>query len=82
MALSHPLRRDILRALDGEPTSPRQVTTRLEETLSNVAYHFTVLEKAGVIKLVRTRPVRGSTEHFYTVGPLPDWAEKLLAARG
>src|SRR6478672_2340685 len=80
VALGHPIRRQILREMDGEqPTSPRQLTEKLGETLSNVAYHFRVLAESGVIELITTRPVRGSTQHFYGVSLEAEWAHALLA---
>jgi DNA-binding transcriptional ArsR family regulator len=80
VALGHPTRRQILREMaGGSPTSPRQVSARLEETLSNVSYHFRVLAEAGVIELLSTRPVRGSTQHFYGVALEAGWALELLA---
>jgi DNA-binding transcriptional ArsR family regulator len=80
VALGHPTRRQILRAMEGgPPTSPRQLTEKLGETLSNVAYHFRVLAESGVIELITTRPVRGSTQHFYGVSLQADWAQALLA---
>jgi DNA-binding transcriptional ArsR family regulator len=79
VALGHPTRRQILREMDGgPPTSPRQLTERLDDTLSNVSYHFRVLAEAGVIKLVSTRPVRGSTQHFYGMEIDADWARAVL----
>jgi predicted transcriptional regulator len=61
VALGHPTRRQILREMDGgPPASPRELTELLGDTLSNVSYHFRVLAQAGVLKLVSTRPVRGS----------------------
>jgi DNA-binding transcriptional ArsR family regulator len=80
VALGHPLRRQILRVMTGgPPLSPREVTERLDETLSNVSYHFRVLAESGVLRLVRTRPVRGSTQHFYGVTIDADWARTVLA---
>jgi DNA-binding transcriptional ArsR family regulator len=79
VALGHPTRRRILREMDGgPPASPREVTARLEDTLSNVSYHFRVLAGAGVLKLISTRPVRGSTEHFYGMSIEADWAKAVL----
>ena len=44
VALGHPTRRQILREMDGgPPASPRELTERLDDTLSNVSYHFRVL---------------------------------------
>jgi DNA-binding transcriptional ArsR family regulator len=80
VALGHPTRRQILREMhDRPPSSPRQITERLDETLSNVSYHFRVLAESGVLELVRTKPVRGSTQHFYDVAIEADWVQALLA---
>jgi DNA-binding transcriptional ArsR family regulator len=79
VALGHPTRRQILREMDGgPPASPRELTERLGDTLSNVSYHFRVLAQAGVLKLVSTRPVRGSTQHFYGMEIDADWAKAVL----
>ena len=80
VALVHPMRRKILREMaGGPPLSPREVTDRLDETLSNVSYHFRVLADSGVLRLVRTRPVRGSTQHFYGMSIEAEWAQAVLA---
>ncbi len=80
VALGHPTRRQILREMEGgPPTSPRQVSEKLDETLSNVSYHFRVLAESGVVKLVTTRPVRDSTQHFYGSAIEAEWAQALLA---
>jgi DNA-binding transcriptional ArsR family regulator len=79
VALGHPTRRRILREMkDGPPASPRELTERLDDSLSNISYHFRVLAHSGVLKLVSTRPVRGSTQHFYGVTIDADWAEAVL----
>jgi DNA-binding transcriptional ArsR family regulator len=79
VALGHPTRRQILREMaGGPPASPRELTERLGDTLSNVSYHFRVLAEAGVLKLVSTRPVRGSTQHFYGMEIDADWAKAVL----
>jgi DNA-binding transcriptional ArsR family regulator len=79
VALGHPTRRQILREMDGgPPASPRELTERLGDTLSNVSYHFRVLAEAGVLKLVSTKPVRGSTQHFYGMEIDADWAKAVL----
>jgi DNA-binding transcriptional ArsR family regulator len=80
VALGHPTRRQILREMDGgPPASPRELTELLGDTLSNVSYHFRVLAQAGVLKLVSTRPVRGSTQHFYGMSIEAEWAQAVLA---
>jgi len=79
VALGHPTRRRILREMEGgPPASPRELTERLDDTLSNVSYHFRVLAEAGVLELVSTRPVRGSTQHFYGMQIDADWARAVL----
>ena len=79
IALGHPTRRRILRQMNGgPPASPRELAEQLDDSLSNVSYHFRVLADAGVLKLVSTKPVRGSTQHFYGMLLEDDWAQALL----
>jgi DNA-binding transcriptional ArsR family regulator len=79
VALRHPLRRDILRRMAGEKAiSPRQVADALQQPLSNVSYHVRVLADCAAISLVRTKPVRGSMQHFYCVTIEAPWARLVL----
>jgi DNA-binding transcriptional ArsR family regulator len=64
-AVSHPLRREILDALADGAMSPNQLAKKLEEPLTNVAYHVRKLADFGAVALVDSRPVRGALEHFY-----------------
>lgn len=68
---SHPLRDDILFALDmaDGPMSPIQLSRLLGNGLSNLSYHIRVLREMDCIKLVKTAPVRGSVEHYYALQP-------------
>lgn len=78
-ALGHPLRREILRAMaDGKPVSPRELSEALHQPLSNVSYHVRVLVQSGVLKLVRTKPTRGSIQHFYRSTVQAPWAKQVL----
>ncbi len=79
-ALGHPLRRRILRTmLDGKrETSPRQLSSGLDEPLSALSYHVRVLAECKAIELVRTSRVRGSTQHFYRVRIKAKWARTAL----
>jgi DNA-binding transcriptional ArsR family regulator len=43
----------------------RHKDTDNKRKLSNISYHVRILEAMGLIKVVDTRQVRGSTEHFY-----------------
>lgn len=79
MALGHPRRRQILRAMAGEePVSPRDLSRMLRRPLSNLSYHVRVLSQCGAIELVDMRPVRGSAQHFYRVAVEAEWARALL----
>jgi DNA-binding transcriptional ArsR family regulator len=75
-ALSHPLRAEILAFLNeqqiaspaemdragvGQNRNPDPVNSKL----SNISYHVRVLDDLGLVKQVRSRPVRGSVEHFF-----------------
>jgi len=79
VALRHPLRRQILRAMiKKEPISPRQISDGLREPLSNVSYHVRVLADCGTVALVDTTPVRGSMQHFYSPTIDEPWALAVL----
>jgi hypothetical protein len=64
-ALAHPLRAQILAILNERVSSPNQLAKELDEALSNVSYHVTVLKKYHCIEMVKTAQRRGATEHFY-----------------
>lgn len=73
--LMHPTAREILQLVvlaDG-PVSPKALAGELEMPIGDVAYHVRGLAGAPaglyvelpLLRLAATRPVRGSTEHFY-----------------
>jgi DNA-binding transcriptional ArsR family regulator len=75
-ALGHPLRAEILAFLnERQNASPAEMDragvgqNREPDPenckLSNISYHVRVLDDLGLVKQVRSRPVRGSMEHFY-----------------
>jgi DNA-binding transcriptional ArsR family regulator len=79
VALRHPLRRRILRQMaDGEAISPRELSDALQQPLSNVSYHVRVLARCAAVTLVRTKPARGSVQHFYRSGVDAPWARQVL----
>ncbi len=79
VALRHPLRRDILRAMeDEEAISPREIAATLRQPLSNVSYHVRVLAECAAVALVDTKPVRGSMQHFYRASIEAPWALEVL----
>jgi DNA-binding transcriptional ArsR family regulator len=81
-ALSHPLRRRILRATlaDESEISPRELASALDQSLARVSYHVRILAKCEALELVRTRQIRGSTQHFYVPAVEVPWARQALDA--
>src|SRR3954452_19799356 len=64
-ALAHPLRIQILAALNKRLMSPSLFAKTHDEKLQNGSYHFRTLQKFGCIEEVESHPVRGAVEHFY-----------------
>jgi DNA-binding transcriptional ArsR family regulator len=85
-ALSHPLRVRILAILEERTASPVQLAELLDASLGVVSYHVRTLERFGLIKLVRTNPVRGAVEHHYRANERPTisdegWADAAPIAK-
>jgi DNA-binding transcriptional ArsR family regulator len=78
-AIGHPLRWQMLEALNEGEASPAQLARRFGEPVNLVAYHMGILAKAGGAELVRTEPRRGSTEHFYRATMRPFFADREWA---
>jgi len=86
-ALGHPTRVQILEALQGRAASPTELARAFHESLGVVAYHTNALLEVDCIEQVRTRPRRGTIEHFYTARPRSfighqDWRKVPLSVRG
>jgi DNA-binding transcriptional ArsR family regulator len=86
-ALGHPIRVRILEALQGRSASPVALSKALEESLGVVSYHTNALVDCGCIEQTRTRPRRGTIEHFFTAIPrsfigAQDWRRAPLSIRG
>jgi DNA-binding transcriptional ArsR family regulator len=64
-ALAHPLRVQILSALEDRIASPSDLATELDAPLGNVSYHVRTLADLGLVKLVKRRTRRGAIEHYY-----------------
>lgn len=67
-AVGHPIRREILRRLAGNPNgcmSPKLLANALDAPLGDVSYHVRTLVQLGVLKLAETKPRRGAIEHCY-----------------
>ena len=63
--LADPLRQEILGLLCRGELSTAQLTERLTRPPSNLYYHVNLLRKAGLIRVVRRRQVRGAVEVFH-----------------
>ena len=75
-----------MRLNEGE-ASPVQMARELGVPVGRLSHHVRVLAALGAIELVRTRPRRGATEHFYRA-TVPawfsdeDWARVPESAKG
>jgi DNA-binding transcriptional ArsR family regulator len=71
-ALAHPLRVQILIALEDRVASPNELTQQLGADLGSVSYHVRRLAHLGFLKQVKQVPRRGAVEHYYTAiaGPV------------
>ena len=86
-ALAHPLRVQLLAALNEGVASPNELAKKLDEPLTNVSYHVRMLHDLGCIELVETEPRRGALEHYYRAVVRPffgdrDWKRLPKNARG
>ncbi|MGN6255343.1 MAG: helix-turn-helix domain-containing protein [Solirubrobacterales bacterium] len=80
-ALSHPVRVEILEALQGRVASPAELAEEIDENLGVIAYHAKTLLKHGYVELVRSEPRRGTIEHSFglVARSSPDPGEEPLA---
>jgi DNA-binding transcriptional ArsR family regulator len=63
-AIADPLRIRMLQLFAEEPLTTKQVADRLGEKPTRLYNHARALEQAGLIRLVRTRQNRGTTERY------------------
>lgn len=68
-ALSHPVRLEILLALQGRVASPAELSQELGASLGVISYHTSTLVKCGCLELVRSERRRGVIENFFAVTP-------------
>lgn len=64
-AIFDPLRGVLLELLLERAASVQELAAAVERPRSSVAHHVKVLREAGVLRVVRTRRVRGREEAFY-----------------
>ena len=68
-ALAHPIRVEILQALDGRIASPAELSRELGQQPAVVSYHASTLLKCGCLELVHSRAQRGAIENFFALTP-------------
>jgi DNA-binding transcriptional ArsR family regulator len=86
-ALANSLRVEILAVLSHRQISPVGYVREYGGKVSNVAYHFKVLENYGCIELAETVKRRGAIEHIYRCTKRPllgdgDWQLLPRSVRG
>lgn len=64
-AMTDPLRKEIIRALQPEPRTTAQLAAILQEKPTKLHYHVTELERNGLIELVETRMKGNLQEKYY-----------------
>ena len=64
-ALAFPFRGRIVTLLRERAASTTELASVLETPKGTVGHHLKVLEKAGLVRVVRTRKVRALTEKYY-----------------
>lgn len=85
-AMSHPLRIEILDRLRLEPASPVDLHHKIGLPLSNVSYHFKVLNELGCIRPTSKEQVRGALKTTYEsvfdmLLDTPTWAKLSPATK-
>lgn len=68
-ALSHPVRLEILQALQGRIASPAELSREIDQRPAVVSYHAGTLLRCGCLELVHSRGQRGAIENFFAVAP-------------
>jgi predicted transcriptional regulator len=75
-AVSNLTRHRIMAVLRFGPATITQIAGRVGVAKGSSSYHVRLLERAGLVKVVRTRKVRGVTERYYAMAArsivLPD----------
>jgi DNA-binding transcriptional ArsR family regulator len=87
-ALVDPTRTIILDLLLERAATTTQLAAALAKPRGTIGYHLKVLDDAGLVKVVRTRPVRAMVEKYYgrtgrtiVYGGLPEGADKAFMLR-
>jgi predicted ArsR family transcriptional regulator len=63
-AISDPFRRELLSRFSKEPRTTKQVAEEMGIKSNKLYHHVEMLERLGLVRLVETRPKRGTTERY------------------
>jgi DNA-binding transcriptional ArsR family regulator len=63
--LAHPLRLKLLEVFARGPATTKQVARLLGESPTRLYHHVYALERVGLVRLVETKPNRGTVEKYY-----------------
>jgi DNA-binding transcriptional ArsR family regulator len=78
-AVNNLVRHRIIRLLRDGPATITQIADKLGVAKGSSSYHVRLLERAGVVRVVSTRKVRGVTERYYALAArrieMPDPAQ-------
>src|SRR5437763_731688 len=69
-ALAHPLRFRLFQEFAGQRRTTRQVAAILGQPPTRLYHHVNLLERVGLLRLVETRPVRGTVEKYFEAAPV------------
>jgi hypothetical protein len=63
--LTHPLRLRLLERFASAPCTTKQAAEAMGENPTKLYHHVYALERAGLVRRVEQRPVRGTVENYY-----------------
>ncbi|HTK32202.1 MAG TPA: winged helix-turn-helix domain-containing protein [Candidatus Saccharimonadaceae bacterium] len=70
-ALAHPLRLRLIELFASGPLTAKQAAQKLGQPPTRLYHHVATLERAGLLRLARTRAVRGATEKYFVLAREP-----------
>jgi DNA-binding transcriptional ArsR family regulator len=70
-ALAHPLRLRLIELFAAGPLTAKQAAQKLGQPPTRLYHHVATLARAGLLRLARTRAVRGATEKYFALARQP-----------
>ena len=78
-ALAHPLRLKLVELFAEKPLTAKQAAEKLGQPPTRLYHHVAILERAGILRLEKTRAVRGATEKYFEIAQIPQLSGKEAA---